>query len=103
MSLIGRLLEADVAGGRRKIPVSHLVAGLRLLRAGKLTRARIIADLQLDAGETADFDALVTKLLAAGDQNAMLEGILDVLSVAERRQFGLDTEAKVAAAVTALG
>lgn len=102
MSLIGRLMAADEAGGRRKIAIVHLIGGLRLLRAGKLTKARMVADLQLDAGEATDLDALIVRLQASGDPRSALEAIYDVLAMAERGIFNLDTEAKVASAIAAV-
>ena len=103
MSLIGRLLEPDETTTRSKIAITNLVAGLRLLRAGKITKARMVADLKLDAGEAGELDTLIARLTSSANPNLMLEGIVDVLGAAESKLYNLDTEAKVASAVAALG
>lgn len=97
------LFESLVGIEAPKIGVHGFVAALREWQDGALTRADIVAEYGLDAGDDADLDFLKNTLAASAYQPKFVAVLEQVLVLGEEKRFGYEVKTTAVARINSVG
>lgn len=96
MALVERLMHDSSEPESDWIPVHDFFAACSEVERGALTIAQVKSFLNMDAGDEADFDAMVALVTgAAAARLAMIQRFHSVFILAESRYTGYATPANV--------
>ena len=105
MSLIDRLAGFGDSIDNRKLPITYFWASLYELSKGKFTRAQIITQFGLDAGETTELDWVIAKYNAmptAAAKADFVEQVNVILIMAEAQAPGYTSNSDLVARINAI-
>ena len=105
MALIDRLAGFGDWEAGRKLPITYFWSCLYEMSKGKFTRAQIITQFALDAGEITELDWLIAKynsMPTAAAKADLVELINVILIMAEAGAAGYTTNAELVARINAI-